>query len=160
MFRIPIAYAALALACASAHAAGTVQVNLVNPDRFADFRDLNATVEQNAKALEQAIVDAASPYVADGQTLKIEVLDVDLAGEPKRGRALDIRVLRGGTDWPSITLRWTLEAAGTAPRSGNAVVKDMNYLDRSPPSKPSVSLAHERRMLADWFRVEFGKGAG
>lgn len=160
MLRKPISIAALALnAAVCAHAAGTVQVSFADPEKFTDFRDRNTTLDENMKALERAIVDAAAPHVADGQTLKIDVLDVDLAGEPKPGaRATDVRVLRGRADWPRITLRWSLEAAGTAPRRGNAVVQDMTYLERSRPSLSAISLPYERRMLADWFRREFGKG--
>jgi Protein of unknown function (DUF3016) len=161
MFRKPIAFAALALACVYAHAAGTVRVSFVDAEKFTDFRDRNSTVDQNVKALEKVIVDAAKPHVADGQTLKIDVLDVDLAGEPRPGaRAWDVRVLRGRADWPRIKLRWSLESTGAGPRSGDAVVQDMGYLDRMRPPSSYASLAYERRMLDDWFRREFGKSPG
>jgi Protein of unknown function (DUF3016) len=152
------AFAAL-LAAGAAEAGGTVQINFVKPENFADIRDRTYSPEQNLKALEEVITSAAQPYVADGQTLKIEVLDVDLAGEVRPGaRAWDLRVLRGRADWPRITLRWSID--GAAPRSGEAVVQDMAYLQRLPPSMADTALVYERRMLDEWFRKEFAKAAG
>jgi hypothetical protein len=153
--------AVAALLAVSAHAAGTVQCTFVNPEKFADVRDRSYSAEQNLKALEHVITEVAAPYVADGQTLKVEVLDVDLAGEVRPGgRAYDVRVMRGRADWPRITLRWSLEGAGQAPKSGQAVVQDMSYLTRIPPASADTSLIYERRMLSEWFRAQFGKAAG
>jgi Protein of unknown function (DUF3016) len=153
--------AVAALLAVSAHAAGTVQISFVKPENFADVRDRTYSREQNLKTLEQVITSAAQPYVADGQTLKIDVLDVDLAGEVRPGaRAWDVRVLRGRADWPRITLRWSVEGAGAAPRSGEAVVQDMAYLHRLPPSTIDSALVYERRMLDEWFKDQFGKSPG
>jgi hypothetical protein len=147
------------LVAGAAHAAGSVQVSFVKPENFADIRDRTYSREQNLKALEEVITSAAQPYVADGQTLKIEVLDVDLAGEVRPGaRAYDIRVLRGRADWPRITLRWSID--GATPRSGEAVVQDMAYLQHIPPAMSGGALVYERRMLDEWFRQQFGKAAG
>jgi Protein of unknown function (DUF3016) len=155
---VPI-LAALIVASA-AHAAGTVQLSFVKPESFADIYDRTYSREQNLKALEQVITNAATPYVADGQTLKIEVLDVDLAGEVRPGaRAWNVRVLRGRADWPRITLRWSLDGAATSPRSGEAVVQDMAYLQRITPALADTSLVYERRMLDEWFKAQFGKAA-
>ena len=150
---------ATVLVAGAAHAAGSVQVSFVKPENFADIRDRTYSREQNLKALEQVITSAAQPYVADGQTLKIEVLDVDLAGEVRPGaRAYDVRVLRGRADWPRITLRWSID--GASPRSGETVVQDMAYLQRIPPAVSGTALVYERRMLDDWFRTQFAKAAG
>jgi hypothetical protein len=159
--RSVIALAAL-LAASMSYAAGTVQVSFVEPEKFADMRDRAWRVEDNVKALDKVLTEAAQTYVADGQTLKIEVLDVDLAGETRPGTgAFDTRVLRGRADWPRITLRWRLEGAGlSAPRSGQAVIQDMAYLQRVPPSLADTHLVYERRMLGEWFRDQFRKAAG
>ncbi len=148
------------LVAGAAQAAGSVQISFVEPENFADVRDRTYSREQNLKALEQVITSAAQPYVADGQTLKIEVLDVDLAGEVRPGaRAWDVRVLRGRADWPRITLRWSID--GATPRSGEAVVQDMAYLQRLPTAQADSALVHERRMLDEWFKQQFAsKSAG
>jgi len=151
----PLAIAALC-AAGVCHAAGVVQCTFVNPEQFADIRDANFSIDHNLQAVQRIIVGAATPYVGDGQTLKVEVLDVDLAGEIRHGRrGFDVRVLRGAADWPRITLRWTLETAGQAPRSGQAVVQDMAYLQRIAPAFADTALIYEERMLNEWFRSRF-----
>jgi hypothetical protein len=66
--------------------------------------------------------------------------------------------MRGRADWPRITLRWSID--GATPRSGEAVVQDMAYLQRISPAMSDTALVYERRMLDDWFRQQFGKAAG
>ena len=154
-----LTFFALAAIAASAHAAGTVQVQFIQPEKFADIRDQAFSRERNLETLKRHLEQAAAPYVADGQTLKIDVLDVDLAGEPKRdARINDLRVLRGKADWPRIDLRYTLESPGQPARSGQASVKDMAYLQRGVGSLPvDEPLRYERRMIDEWFKAEFKK---
>jgi len=147
----------LLVAAASAHAAGSVQVSFVKPDSFADVRDGAHRTEDHLAALQRHLEEVGAQYLAQGQVLKVEVLDVDLAGEVRYGaRANDIRVLRGRADWPRVQLRYTLEAAGATTRSGAANVTDMAYLQRMSPLQANQALPYERRMLEDWFKVEFG----
>ena len=155
-----IATAAIAAFTASfalgAQAAGTVQVNFVEPGKFTDVSGAYLDRERNLESLKRHLQDAAAPYVADGQTLKIDVLDVDLAGEVRFGvRPYDVRVLRGRADWPRIEMRYTLEGAGQAARSGQARVQDMADLQRLSGLQQGQALVHERRMLDQWFKGEF-----
>jgi hypothetical protein len=150
---------ALAALAAGVQAAGTVQVQFVQPEKFADVRDQAFSRERNLEALKQHLELAAARYLADGQTLKIDVLDVDLAGEPRPGaRATDVRVLKGKADWPRVDLRYTLEAPGQPTRSGQASIKDMSYLHHVAYGVPATEpLRYERRMLDDWFKAEFSR---
>jgi hypothetical protein len=139
---------------APAQAAGVVQVRFVEPQNFTDVRDGSYLLDQNLRSLERVVIDAAAPHVADGQTLTVDITDVDLAGYIHPGampRA--VRLLRGGADWPRITLRWRLD--GAAPRSGQAVVQDMAYLERISPPLTGTTLTYEKRMLRDYFRSQF-----
>lgn len=152
---------AMQIAGPAAHAAGAVQVNFVKPETFTDIRDQAFSREHHLESLKQIVSEVALPYVADGQALTVDVLDVDLAGEPKHGaRTHDVRVLRGRADWPRITLRWTLVSPGQAPQHGQAVVQDMAYFQRLRPTQLSGALPYERRMLAEWFSAEFGAAGG
>lgn len=156
-----LTFFALAAIAASAHAAGTVQVQFIQPEKFADIRDQAFSRERNLENLKRHLEQAAAPYVADGQTLRIDVLDVDLAGEPKPdARANGLRVLRGRADWPRIELRYTLESPGQPARSGKASIRDMAYLQHGPLAIPADEpLRYERRMLEEWFKKEFKRWA-
>lgn len=143
-----------------AQAAGTVAVSFVEPASFRDVRDAQLRSDANLAALRRHIETAAVAHVADGQTLRIEVTDVDLAGEIRHGAsAQSMRVLRGGADWPRIELRYVLEAPGQAPRSGRAVVQDLSYLQRGTGLRQGVDLPYERRMLDEWFGTVFAAPA-
>jgi hypothetical protein len=140
------------------HAAGTVQVRFVAPDRFADVRDRHQAIEPNLHALERVVVQAAAPHVPDGRTLTVDITDVDLAGYVHPGATRGaVRVLRGGADWPRIDLRWSLD--GDSPRSGQAVLQDMAYQQRITPPVNDTALVYEQRMLRDYFRSQFGAAA-
>ena len=143
-------------ACAS-HAAGSVAVSFVEPEKFADARDAWRDSSENLRVLAGHIESAAGRHLADGQKLSVEVLDVDLAGEirPSRGLQQDVRVLKGRADWPRITLRYTLEAAGQSARRGEHTISDMAYLQRSNSLHYRDALSHERRMLDEWFNTQF-----
>lgn len=154
---IGVALSAITLATA-AQAAGTVTVSFVKPETFTDVKDGALSKDRQLEALKRHLEQAAAPYVADGQTLKIEVLDVDLAGEIRpSARANDLRVLKGSADWPRIQLRYTLESPGQATRSGQARVQDMAYLMHGATLPNTEPLAYERRMLDEWFKAEFRK---
>ena len=75
-----------------------------------------------------------------GQDLRIEVTDVDLAGrmEPTSRAAPDFRILRGGADWPIISLRFAVEANGQLIKRGDERIADMSYLQQINPYTASV----------------------
>ena len=94
-------------------------------------------------------------HLAPNQTLKIEVLDVDLAGEIEWWHGpYDIRYLRDYT-WPKITLRFALEEGGQTIRSGEETVSDPSYQMNIVAMRSGDVMPHEKAMLARWFRRRF-----
>jgi hypothetical protein len=94
-----------------------------------------------------------------GQNLRVEVLDLDMAGRIRpnfRGRE-DLRVLRGGADWPSMVLRYTLESDGKVIASGEDKLSDMAYLQRYNRYSDRDTLRYEKRMIDDWFKAKFAR---
>jgi hypothetical protein len=148
----------LGLGAGGAKAVGTVQVSYLHPDQFADIGQTRYDIDANLRSLTRVFESLAARYLADGQRLSVEVLDVDLAGEPRPARhgAYEVRVLRGTVDWPRIRLRYTLETAGQPSRSGERQLQDMAYLDRLGSSAGTENLVYEYRLLRDWFSTEFG----
>ena len=132
-----------------------VSVSFLDASRYSDAGRGPVEVARNTAELGKHLEALGRRYLKPDQTLRIEVLDIDLAGRPRFSArsANDIRVLTGGADWPRIKVKYTLETRGEAPRSAEEDISDMNYLQS--PQRSNESLAYEKRMLDEWFRARF-----
>ena len=146
------ALAGLFLLSAGSASAG-VTVTFSHPENYADLPFSPWDREQILKDLNEHFGRLSAKLPA-GQDLKIEVLDVDLAGRLKPGfrGGQDIRILRGGADWPHIHLRYTLESAGQVIASGEEHLSNMMYLDRINRYASGDPLRYEKQMIDDWFK--------
>jgi hypothetical protein len=158
--RIPIWVLSGALAGAvagSAQAAGAVEVSFIEPAHYTDAGRNPSDVRSNEVTLEQFIRNLGKRYLADGQVLKIDVLDVDLAGtvRPARGSGLDLRIVRGSADMPHIRLRYALTDGGVVVKTAEETLTDLNYARHTSDYATSDPLRHEKRMLSDWFKANF-----
>lgn len=141
----------LALAAPAALAAGEVRVSFPPADKLSDIgRPLQR--QRNIDTLT-AHLRALASRLPQGQVLKVEVLDVDLAGEMRLQRnGEELRVLKGGADWPRMELRWTLNGAdGKALGSGHDRLADMNYLNEPLRIGQDGPLPYETRLIDRWF---------
>jgi len=149
--------ACTAAALAPAQAAGTVDVSFVNPARFADA---GAKDEQaNLRTISEHLRWLGERHLKSGQVLKIDVLDLDLAGEmrPSRRRIGDVRISKGMADWPKISVRYSLQANGQVLRDGVETIGDMSYLQPMADYRNAQPLRHEKQMLDRWFKARFGE---
>jgi hypothetical protein len=98
-------------------------------------------------------------YLQAGDSLTVDVLDIDLAGrfEPWRWPAHEVRVMTEST-WPRITLRYALARDGQVVASGEATVADPGYLTRAGGRLGDGPLYFEKAMLNEWFSARFGGG--
>lgn len=150
----------LALGSAGVPAAAAVSVTFVAPE---NFRDLPFAASDRARVLKDlgehfAKLDKLLP---PGQTLTIDVVDLDMAGRmvPNFRAGQDIRVMRGGADWPHMTLRYTLSANGQQLASGQDQLSDMSYLDHLNRYPDGDSLRYEKQMVDAWFKKKFAVGS-
>jgi Protein of unknown function (DUF3016) len=143
-----------------ASAAGSVNVAFVDAARFSDAGTTRWEEAANLKALAEHLQSLGTRFLRDGEVLKVEVLDVDLAGtaRPTRRSGTEVRILKGGADWPRIALRYSLEANGAAVRSAQESLSDLNYLRGLPDAHRSENLHYEKSMLEKWFKANFGPG--
>ena len=143
------------LAGAGAHAAGRVEVSFVHGSApyYLDAGRTAWDVERTERVLREHLL-AWAPALPEGQTLAIEIRQIDLAGREVPVRGNDLRVLGGGADWPRITLHYTLRQGDSVLASGDATVSDMNYLD-GHLREPRTELPYDKRMLDDWFHQRF-----
>lgn len=148
-----LAVAGSCLLAAGAALAGGVSVTYTHPDSFADLPFTPSEREEVLKGLAQHFEKLGKTLPAD-QELKIEVLDVDLAGRqiPGLRSGRDIRVMRGAADWPRMHLRYSLESGGKSLSSGDVNLADMGYIDRPSRYYDGDQLRFEKVMIDDWFK--------
>ncbi len=153
------AVAATALLAGLAQA-GTVEVNFVQPERYTDA-GRGTDAEATRKTLDQHLQALGLAGLPVEQRLKIDILDIDLAGEtrPLLSLSNDVRVLKGRADWPRIHLRYTHSDGAQTLGSGDKSISDMAYLMRSRATDRSEALPCEGRLPNDWFRSHFGPTA-
>ena len=147
---------AAVLSLTAAVAWAQAEVTYIKPEEFSDMPFNGRDRQQVLDQLTDHFKELAKKLPA-GQTLKVEVLDVDLAGRlyPRRRAAEDIRIVRGGADWPTMHLRYTLEQNGKVLRSGDDQLSNMAYQDRISHYFSDDSLRYEKQMIDDWFQREF-----
>jgi hypothetical protein len=133
-----------------AHAAGTLDLKWVEPEKFSDAGRSPVDREQTLQALGEHLQRLVR-QLPDGQTLKIDVTDLNLAGEVRFRPSGDVRVLMNRADWPTMELRYTLQADGRAVKAGQVRLSDMNY----GFSQRTDALGYEKRMIERWFQAEF-----
>ena len=161
-FRARTLLLSLLLTVACAAAAGTVEVSFVNPASYIDAGGSPWDKDANLKVLERHLQVLGRRLLPANQVLKVELLDVDLAGnlQPARIRGDDVRVLRGNADFPRIHLKYTLEADGMAHGSGTEWVVDLDYAHGVPSWHDAEPLYYEKRMLETWFKARFVDARG
>jgi hypothetical protein len=143
-----------------AAATSPVEVSFVDPAHYTDAGNDPSDARSNEETLARSLRDLGSRYLTPDQSLKIDVLDIDLAGTVRPGQISPIRILGGGADWPRIKLRYALREDGSVVSQGEEVVADLDYLHAAPVVGAAAPLAYEKRMLENWFRKRFGASKG
>ena len=152
----------LAVVALSQAANSAVEVSFVHPERYTD-----AALDQGygGKAREPVLRHVrehlellGARHLKANQTLRIDVLDIDLAGrfEWWRPYAYNVRILRGAT-WPRIVVRYTLQEEDRTLLVAEESISDLNYQTRMAVSLSRDPLRYEKAMLDDWFRTRFVK---
>lgn len=150
-----VATLALLAVAAAAQAGGTVNVTFVEPDKYYDSGNSQFDKPTNLKTIDAFLQDLGKRYLPDGQVLSVEVLNVDLAGYVKPTRQGDLRVVRGGADWPSFQLRYKLAAGDQALKQGEERVADLHYTSHIASYSTRDPLRYEKQMLDGWFKSRF-----
>ncbi|MFD2641906.1 DUF3016 domain-containing protein [Pseudomonas japonica] len=139
-------------------ASANVQVNFIHPEKFRDASlrgdgYQRGADEQVMKQLRVYLETLGSRYLSTGQSLRVDIRDIDLAGhyEPWQSNASSVRFMRDIT-WPSIDLHYSLLEQGQVVKQADTRVDDKFYLQRAGRLGSSDSLWSEKAMLNDWFR--------
>jgi hypothetical protein len=153
----PIRIALAAAALAALPAVATVTVSFPS----AWYTDIGIGGSKEAddikNELARYIHTLDEKYLKPEDSLWVDVIDVDLAGEPLSRGPRDRRVLRGGADFPVIVVRYRLDRGGKI-SSGEDRLREMGYFQSSLRINSSnESLYYEKRLLERWFRERFEK---
>lgn len=151
ILRICVASSALLITSFAANAATTV--TFVAPEKYADMPFGVYEKERVMAGLKEHFEKLGAKLPAN-EDFKVEVLDVDLAGERDyRARApVDLRILRGGADWPKMEIRYSVESQGKVLTSGTTQISDMNYFQTFNQYSKNEFLRYEKRMIDQWFK--------
>ena len=150
-----VPYVTFAVLClvASASASAAATVSYVNPGKMTDVpRD-----KWDREKMEEDLLEHFNKLAAKlpaGQELKVEILDIDLAGDVFPLVAIqNVRVFRGRGDFPHIHLRYRIEQDGKVISSGERELTDMAYMMGFNRYHDEL-FGHEKQLLDDWFRKD------
>lgn len=143
--------------------AGTAEVSFVAPDKFSDpggkggLRDV-PTREVVLREIKAHLENLAERNLPAGQTLRIDILDIDIAGrrEVLGVGVEDVRVYDDISP-PRIKLRYALEEGGRTLLQGEERVSNLTYLSGVARPQSGDPIHHEREMLTKWFLTRFVK---
>lgn len=144
-----------------------IAVEWIEPKSYIDVRGANYSNrlfrKQVFKELEEHLADL-SEDLPEGQSLKMRVTDLDLAGRVEPGGfngigigAGDIRIVRH-IDIPRIKFEYDLiDAEGAIIKTEEVNLKDMAFLDRPRISRRFEPHGYEKRMISEWFKDNLAK---
>ncbi|MBI5275420.1 MAG: DUF3016 domain-containing protein [Burkholderiales bacterium] len=138
--------------------AGTVEVRY-KADGYTDAGDSAWDIKYNLSVLGLHIEKLAGRMLPADHALTVEVLDLDIAGTVRMFHGKEVRMVRGGADFPRLHLRYTLRVPGQPVRTGEDHVSDMNYTSGVGRFRADTPLWYEKLLLEKWFVVRFASPA-
>ena len=138
--------------------AATSEVTWTDHEKYRDIHPGNESRkhfrERTFKDFEKHFAKLAE-NLPEGQVLKINVTDVDLAGDTHIGGINQLRIIKE-LYFPRMNFSYELaNADGSIVTSGEIVLKDMNFMMGSSLKYRNKSLGYEKKMLDDWFADTF-----
>jgi len=148
-----------AIALGATPGVAKVTVMFVDPASFSDVGGLESDPSRNLSDIEAYLRSLGDRYLPPQVTLRIEVLDISLAGRSRQfSRATwPVRSMTGEADWPRFELRYTIASGDGASAPVDETVVDRNYLRRLEWRYQSLALPYEMRALEEWFKVRFAE---
>ena len=139
--------------------AGKVEVTWTAPEKYRDIR----AGEENRKRFKARTFNALEKHLAklsmklpQEQLLKINVTDVDLAGDTLHGGIERIRIIKD-IYFPRLKFTYQLlnKTDGKVILAEEVNLKDMGFMQRGRLKYKNQSLSYEKVMLDNWFDKTF-----
>lgn len=110
--------------------------------------------ERTFKSLEEHFASLAA-QLPENQVLKIEVTDVDLAGDTNVGGIDRHRIVKD-IYFPRMNFSYQLVDTNNGEvKADTVVLKDMNFMRTNSLKYRNKTLGYEKKMLDDWFKETF-----
>lgn len=145
-----------------AQANAIVEIAFIEPGDFTDGEVRGGLFGSGGlgavTAIRQHLVKLGDNNLSPREALRIEVLDVDLAGRYEWWRfPFDARIMRDSSV-PAIEVRFTYYVDGKIVDEGEERITDLNYLQDVRVGKRGGLLKYEKIMLDRWFHDRFVVG--
>jgi hypothetical protein len=155
MVRHALAAAALALLCISgAQAVGRAEVRFVEPEKFTDA-GFGVQERERTQQLLNSHFERLARSLPDGQVLRVDITDVDLAGEVDTLAFHRIRVIGQLPDAPRLDMRFELRQGDRVISRGEEKLSDLAYDFGRIGAQRGQPLQYEARMIDRWFSERF-----
>jgi len=130
---------------------------------YKSYRDIHEGNEGRKSFRERIFKDFEKHFakmasnLPENQTLKIEVTDVDLAGDTHVAGINRTRIVKQ-VYFPRMNFSYQLlDESGKVIKTDEVVVKDMNFMSGSNLKYRNKSLGYEKKMLDEWFNDTFSE---
>jgi len=155
LLRVTARYAAFA-ALVALPAAAAVTVSFPSP-QYTDLGRSRSTEDGAKNELARFVHALDAKYLKPGEDLWLEFVDVTLAGHTEWIKGQEVRVMRGGADWPKFTLRYRMTRDGKVTQAEESI-SDMNYQwAAGGAAHRSDPYYYEKQLLEHWFRKRFAR---
>ncbi len=138
--------------------AAEVNITWTNPDEYRDIHQGNGSKKHFRKNtfndLEKHISKLAKA-LPENQTLKIEVTNIDLAGDVHLGGVRQLRIIKD-LYYPRFEFEFKLLAADDSViLTKKENIKDMAFMNNNHLKYRNKSLGFEKQLLDEWFQKAF-----
>ncbi len=128
---------------------------------YKKYRDIRSGDESRKHFRERIFKDFEKHFtklaerLPEGQVLKIDVTDVDLAGDTHAGGIDRLRIVKE-IYFPRMNFSYQLvNVDGSVEKDDTVVLKDMSFMMGENLRYRHKSLGYEKKMLDDWFLETF-----
>lgn len=151
--------AAALLTSAAGAALADVTVTFTRPEGYAAMPNAADERALVLKDLGEHFTRLGAKLPA-GTDLKVDVLDLRMAGRvlPNLRGGDDVRLIKGGADWPSMHVHYTLTQGGKLVAEGDERFSNMSYLARANRAGSEQTNIYEKQMIDDWFAAKIVNG--
>jgi len=147
-----------ALVAASLTCAAEISVSFDKSRRYTDAGMAGDEAVSNVRELATYIAGIAKRDLPLDADLKVEILDVDLAGDRRLvGRGVWIRHMDGTSDWPNLKIRFSARVPGKPPMEAVDKVSGEDYLMHGE-SLSYDPMRYEKLMIDAWFQWRIVEG--